>query len=274
MKRVNWIAPQAFANVLMEVLLPDNASIREVMRRHGNELVAMLTSRVNDPALAHTLESILATVETLSEVQTVLAAWYVNALRRFEPLYTRRNQLILLVISAMLALILNVDAIHVFNTVFSGGAVQQAVVDSAQAAIASGQLAQAAQAAQAPNPESTAEPEFNPGIDAASAQVVGSTTQQIVNALNQLTQQNQPFGWQFVPLHYDLSAPTLTCLAPDNSVVACDNDRNLWLFAPANSAEWLGLLVRKVIGIGLSVLILFFFANLGIGFTRPDRNPV
>ncbi len=51
-----------------------------------------------------------------------------------------------------------------------------------------------------------------------------------------------PIGWEFSSLEDN------ACLAPPVSS-ACDNPRNLWLFSPSNNPGWLGLMIRKIIGI-------------------------
>jgi hypothetical protein len=47
--------------------------------------------------------------------------------------------------------------------------------------------------------------------------------------------------------------------------------RNLWLFAPYNNPGWFSLVLSKIVGFILSILIVFFLANLGSGLTRANR---
>ncbi len=118
LNKLESLSAPTFANVLIEVLLPEKLTIRELRRRRGDELVTLLTSRINDEALSTNIESILAQVETLDDVQALFAAWYENALRRMETVYLRQFQRLALVITVVLVIMLNIDTMQIANYAF------------------------------------------------------------------------------------------------------------------------------------------------------------
>jgi hypothetical protein len=56
-----------------------------------------------------------------------------------------------------------------------------------------------------------------------------------------------PIGWEFTAQS--------TC-QPNTIENPCGNLRNLWNVGPANNADWLGWLIRKVVGWALTVIAI------------------
>ena len=88
--------------------------------------------------------------------------------------------------------------------------------------------------------------------DADVAQLVETTVAiaQVEQLLNRLLALNLPISWENTPL-------TVDCFTSDgDSRLLCDNTRNLWLLSPSNNPDWLGFILRKLIGIAITSLAI------------------
>lgn len=249
--RVTSISPQMFANVMIEALLPERVTVRQVRQRRGEELVALLTSRVNDPELTATLESILGEVETLADVQIIFAAWYETAVRRSAGVHTRSNQYLALMVSLILAILLNVDTTQIVGNIFGNAGISTAL---------SATLSNLATTASSQIQTPTIQGEV-PGTELGV-----SADDQMIQAIAEIIAEvnRPPLGWRY--------EPAALCYESDRiAPFECSDAGNLWLFFPGNDPNWFGFLLRKIVGLYLTVLIVSFFTNIGLGFTRAER---
>lgn len=249
LNRVTNIDRFTFANVLIEVLLPENLSVRQLRQRRGEELVALLTSRVNSPELAASLESILSEVDTLPEAQTIFAAWFDTGVRRTEALAARTTQLAALTIGFILALQFNVDTVSVTLAALQEAELQASITAAAQAA---GDL----EFEPIPTPEATADP-----FAADITEIALNETSAAIEEL--LAMGRVPIGWHYTPARNGCFGESVSFYCSDTS--------NIWLVFPSNNPDWVSFMVRKVLGLGLTALIVFFFASLGYALTRGNR---
>jgi len=95
---------------------------------------------VPDPQVRRALQGLYQRAHDLHEFQVGVAGWFDNAMDRLSGAYKRQQLLISLLLSFLLAMLLNIDSIHLFRTLWQhpalaakiGGAVgtvDQAVID-------------------------------------------------------------------------------------------------------------------------------------------------
>jgi hypothetical protein len=168
--------------------------------------------------------------------------------------YKKNIQYMSLLIGIFLAVLLNVDSLFVANTLWNDPALREALVQTAQTQIESGQLEQtitqsqeALQQAQN-NAEATPEPTVplteGSGVDTDTP----SATEQVQDSIQDLLALRLPIGWEFTTLTSDC-APTI-------AGNPCDDVRNLWNLGPANNAAWFGILLRKLVGWAITVIAI------------------
>jgi len=73
---------------------------------------------IADPQLRKALQSMHARAQDLQQFQTMLAGWFDNAMARMSGAYKRRQLLISLLLSLLLAIMFNIDSIHLFQTLW------------------------------------------------------------------------------------------------------------------------------------------------------------
>lgn len=239
----------------------------------GSRLIPLLEGlrQVDEAAFRKALKVLIGSARTLEEAQTQLASWFDQRMDQLSEMYKRRLTMFSLGIGLALAVILNADTLQIARTLFDDPSVRAALVTAANTAVETEQLAAllpptptpepTATPTPTPTPEATAEafagdltdemlievatpvPETNPITDSTSAIV------QVAQVIDLLLQLNLPIGWEHTPL-------TVNCFAPgdvlEQSALMCDDSRNLWLLLPGNNPGWLGLLVRKLIGLALT----------------------
>ncbi len=100
--------------------------------------------------------------------------------------------------------------------------------------------------------EPTLEPTPTPEPAAETNPLVETTVAiaQVEQVLNRLLALNLPISWEYTPL-------TVDCFTSEgDSRLLCDNTRNLWLLNPSNNPDWLGFILRKLIGIAITSLAI------------------
>jgi hypothetical protein len=89
--------------------------------------------QIQDPYLQKALEAVLTTATSLKDAQTKLGTWFDNSMTQARDLFTREMHRISLVVGLLLAMILNVDTVHLGRTLWEDPALREAVSASAQA---------------------------------------------------------------------------------------------------------------------------------------------
>ena len=232
----------------------------------GSRLLPLLDGlqHINDDAFKRALQVIVSSAKTVDEAQKNIEDWFDKRMSQLSDVYKSKLIYLSAIIGLVLTLALNTDTLQIARALWDDPALREAAVSAAQTAVNSGQLealipptavptatlaptpagTQEA-AAQALAAEATATPE--PTETATPADIGGSveTAQQTVNQLIGL---NLPIGWEFTPI-------TAGCHGVDTDPTDCQSMRNIWLFSPVNNPTgWLGLLIRKVVGIAVTVI--------------------
>jgi hypothetical protein len=105
----SYIEPANFALALVD-------SIQKVP---GNFLtLGPAIEQIADPQVRRAMQSLYARAADLQQFQHMLAGWFDNAMARVSGAYKRRQLLISALIALLLAILFNIDSIHLFRTLW------------------------------------------------------------------------------------------------------------------------------------------------------------
>jgi hypothetical protein len=108
--RPSYIDPHQFANSLIEAIQTSGSTFedlgRDIDALHSKQLRTMLRGIYNRAE------------GRIEVVYAEIAAWFDNGMDRVSGAYKRRSQLICFLIALALAIVLNIDAIHLFSTLW------------------------------------------------------------------------------------------------------------------------------------------------------------
>jgi hypothetical protein len=197
----------------------------------SGRLLALLDGvrRVHQPAFSRAMKVIVGGARTLDEVRGRLETWFDARMEQLSELYRRALTVYSILIGALLVLLLNVDALHIGLTLWSEPTRREAIVRVAEDAVRSEALAV---------PNADADP---PPLDVS--------LRQFDSALDALLALSVPLGWAYLPVEGGC-VPGADGLLP----APCTSPLNLWAHLPGSSPEWGGLIVRKLIGLIISVI--------------------
>lgn len=247
----------------------------------GGQLLPVLEGlrNVNEDAFKRALKVVVASAQTIDQAQDNLATWFDQRMDQLSVSYKRHVTNLTLAIGIVLALVLNADSLQMARALWQDPALRETVVAAVQSAAANGQLAQFAQQAQdaqnaqnaqiqaqqdpaaTPDPQATEEP-------LGTAQVIGDATAQITSSLTELSNLNLPIGWEFTPL-------SQVCTYSESGTLSleCSNSRNIWLLGPQNNPDWFGSILRKIIGMVVTVIAIGQGAPFWFDLIRRIVNP-
>lgn len=228
--KVSYIAPNVFADVLLGVFVKDDAGLTaQSDTEKVYSLIVSMKNRVEDTPLEQTLETVIATAQSFQDAQAKVAAWFDNSMNHLSTLFKRRVQLISFLAGLLVAIILNVDTLHLARTLWNDPALRQAVIVATESA-----------------------------SQTQIQDTTGATTQEEVERLRQTLQTfldlRLPIGWEI-----NTTPDALALVSP----------RNAANFSPVlNPADWLGFLALKVLGWVLTTFAImqgsdFWFNLLG-----------
>ncbi len=241
--------PQDIQAPLLAGLKPieDRSAAARLSTDDGSRLLPVLDGlrRVNDDAFRRALKVILASAKTVDEAQANLESWFNQRMEQLSDAYKRNVTYLTFGIGLLLTILLNADSLQMARALWDDPALRETAVAIAQQAVASGQFA--------PTPmpgEATPEPGAQRAA-VTTSQAITEAAQQAANSLNQLTSLNLPIGWEHTPLE-------VSCVpqADQPTPVECGSMRNLWLLNPSNNPDWLGLVVRKLIGMVVTIIAI------------------
>ncbi len=118
--RPSYIEPAHFAIALVDTLwkVPgDFLQLRSAI------------DTIPDPQLRIALQSLYSRARDLQQFQDMLAGWFDNAMARMSGAYKRRQLLISLLLSLLLAVLFNIDSIHLFRTLWQQPALAAHIQD-------------------------------------------------------------------------------------------------------------------------------------------------
>lgn len=103
----SYIEPNHFAIALVDSI------------RHGDMSVGAAIAGVDDPQLRRTLQALYAqSGGDLQRFQNCIAGWFDSAMERLSGVYKRRQLLVSWLLALLLAIMFNIDSIHLFRTLW------------------------------------------------------------------------------------------------------------------------------------------------------------
>jgi uncharacterized membrane protein len=107
--RPSYIEPAHFAIALVD-------SLRQTPGDYTD--LAATIDTIPDPQLRKALQGLYARARNLQQFQDMLASWFDNAMERMSGGYKRRQLLVSLLLALLLAILFNIDSIHLFRTLW------------------------------------------------------------------------------------------------------------------------------------------------------------
>jgi hypothetical protein len=107
--RPSYIEPAHFAIALVDSLWHVPGDFAQL---------AGAIETIPDPQIRQVLRGLYARARDLQQFQDMLAGWFDNAMARMSGTYKRRQLLISLLLALLLAIMFNIDSIHLFRTLW------------------------------------------------------------------------------------------------------------------------------------------------------------
>lgn len=134
--RPSYIEPAHFTIALIDSIQQNGAATYEAL---GDAIDA-----IPDPQVRRAMHSLYRRAADLQQFQRLVASWFDNAMQRMSGAYKRRQLLISFLLSLLLAILCNIDGIHLFRALWlhpalaaritgAPGALDQATVDALMA---------------------------------------------------------------------------------------------------------------------------------------------
>lgn len=222
---VTYVDPGAFADVLIDIVIPDKELLRRLDKLEPDEAIKLLEKyiqeTVQDTNLERTLETVLRAADSVENAKQKLGDWFNSAMGYAGDAFKRRVQFISFVAALTITVFFNIDTIHLAETLWNDPAVREAVVVAAERAATNRTFV----------PDQTA----TTGNIPDEAERVQATVQGLLDL-------RIPVGWEIAPPPADASADS----AQFRSAIT---PRNLWAVLPNSHANWLGMFIVKAVGL-------------------------
>ena len=229
------------------------------LKAENSDMIPLLLGvrQVSDKYLQASLTAILNTASNLQQAREKIGEWFNGVMDRATDTYVKEIQRISIVISLLLALVLNVDTMQLARVLWEDPALRTTVAVTAANSV--DQIQQDIENQVDPN---------NPGE--GSVEEVQDAVNEAQITLETLLELRLPIGWVFEPV--------TTNVNPDLALSVDRLDpRNLWQFWPGNNPDgWLELWLYKIAGIALTTIALSqgapFWFDLLRKLTRSGNN--
>lgn len=222
------------------------------------ELVALLEGvrRLSDKTFQSAMETVLSTAQTMQEAEDQLKEWFNGAMQRARDTYAARIGLYSFIIGLVLAVVLNVDALHLMRTFWENDELRRQTVIIANEFERTGSFTtESGITIEVPaSPEDTDDANTDTGStdpttgtedEGADLEQIQQDAFDIGRTVQALFELNLPIGWVNQPVTDELIALAELSGQPDPR----DNLRNLRTFTNFSNDNYLGLLLQKIIGI-------------------------
>ena len=228
--------PETKRQMLVALNLVDAAL--DKLQAENSDLIPLLLGirQIKDKYLETSLMAILNTASNISDARKKIGAWFDSSMQRASKKYIEQMQQITLLISFLIALLLNVDTLHMGRVLWEDPTLRNAVAETAVAT--------------APQIIQDFENQADPTTGDGTIEEVQQSISAAEATLETLLELRLPIGWVFEP---EPETPN------DEISLRVDrlDPRNLWKFSPTNNPDgWLGLLILKIMGIGMTTVAL------------------
>lgn len=213
---------------LLRTLGPLQSSIRSI--QSGNSgLLSVLdkVSRVDNRAFQQAMETVLIGVNNVKEAEDAIEDWFDKKLAQTSDLYARTMGYLSLFVGLLIAVLLNIDSLHITRTLWNDPALRERLSVAARTADFDDTEFMVPQSAD------SADQEVIP-LDEAAFDAAQET-------LEQLLELRLPIGWYFRPVPADAEADAFYDPNRDG--------RNLYNMIPGLSPDWVTNITNKVAGL-------------------------
>jgi hypothetical protein len=233
-------------------LLPDDSDLKkaisnlrgllETVRYKYSDLIPLLdgVNKLQNSAFREMLKIILASAKDIDDARRKLETWFNDGMSRTSEAFKRNITTISLIVSLLIAVFLNVDALYLGRILWENPTLRQNVVNAAERY----DLARDREAGTAQSITPSAETSINEGDDITLEQL-GQNASDIRVTAQDILELQLPIGWENTVI-----TPDMVLLSQELGLTdPRDNPRNLWnLF---NSPS---LLFQKILGILVTTL--------------------
>jgi hypothetical protein len=286
---VNGLADPADRQTVLDALARVDAARRvPAVNAEASRLIPLLegANEIPDPNLRKAVQLLLGTARSVEEAAARLEFWFDTRMEQLTEIYKRNITFLSMIVGLTMALILNIDTIHVARTLWDDPVLRDTVARVAQEAINSGQLEQ--QIVRTPTPFPSLTPVGEPTLDVGtimatalpseatpvppdtlpefSSQSVSPTAtpvsaapnvpesvEQVTTTVEQIIGLNLPIGWAYLPL---VSETGESLCFVDTAPPECFDRRNVWLLLPGSAPAglWLPQFLGKLLGMALTAI--------------------
>ncbi|MEL6306813.1 MAG: hypothetical protein AAFN11_01200 [Chloroflexota bacterium] len=237
---ISEMTQKAHKNALIKMINDITAEIGNT-NFEGKSNIALMAGirKINNVYFRESMKAILSTSQTLEEAETKIAKWFDDSMDRTSQAFKGAMVYLSLAVSCVLALVLNIDSLHLAQTLWDDPALRDTVIAAVeQADITELELTEA----EASNiPEDTDESNTDEVVDS-----VTDAGADVVTTLEQISSLRLPIGWAFD----NLSDGDVG----DEAFIG--NSRYLWNYVPTNNPDWWQLLLLKILGIGATMVAI------------------
>ncbi len=246
----------------------------QVIQSGNSELLQILNGiqNVENRAFQQTMETVLSGVHSVKEAESAIEEWYDGKMKQTQDMYARYMQTLSLLIGLLLALLLNVDSLHLAQVLWVDDSLREQVNAAAMTALEESNQQDTAEAATPPDaaPDATDDEIVS---DEAVNEIIDSYQEAQV-ILTDLLELNLPIGWT-----YRTPADNTETALTGRYYELTDDPRNAYNLLPVTSG-WYWRIIVKLTGISVTAFAVaqgapFWFDVLRriAGQTSPGNTP-
>ena len=245
----------------------------QAIQSGNSELLQILNGiqNVENRAFQQTMETVLSGIHSVKEAERAIEEWYDGKMGQTQDMYARYMQTLSLLIGLLLALLLNVDSLHLAQVLWVDDSLREQVNAAAMTALDESNQRSVAESTETDTPsDSTADETTS---DEAVDEIIDSY-QEAQAILTDLLELNLPIGWTYRTSTDDVE-PALTGRYYDLT----DDPRNAYNLLPVTSG-WYWRLIVKLAGLSVTAFAVaqgapFWFDVLRrlAGQTSPSNTP-
>ena len=215
--------------------------VAEMGLRHDANVALMAGLRQEDkPHFRGSLGAVMANATDEADAREKLEGWFNGAMQQASATYASKMKRLSLVVALVIALLINIDTLHIARTLWEDPIRRQQISSEASMTVGGAQVDSMAGDA------NVVEGDFA-ASNAADESGVGDiieTGASLANRLQEIQDLRLPIGWT----HADLTTRSADDLARFNP-------NNLWNYLPQNNPDgWALLLLGKLAGIAATVI--------------------
>jgi hypothetical protein len=203
--------------------------------------------KVKNPYLRSALATILASSKSIEEGEKKIEQWFDNGMSRATTAFQNTMQYWSLLVGILIALVLNIDSIHLAQTLWEDEALRETIITTVERTDVAQleQIADEAQA-QATNSSTDADIEDEPEVDSqGTVEEVEEAAVDVGETLQRISELRLPIGWSFENLGDE---------SEDENFVG--SPRYFWNFVPWNYDGWWVLWILKIIGLSATMIAI------------------